>query len=101
MATIDSLTLEVTAETTKAISSLNRVSSALKNLKDSLPTQQKLEGTAKGFKALTDQISSLSLSNRNLTQIKTIGTIAKNISKLSAASPSNIKKIAEDRKSVV
>jgi len=96
MATVDNLTLEISADATKALTSLNKVSTALKTLKDSLPTKQKLEGTAQGFKTLTEQISKLSLSTKSLNQIKAMGTIANSLKKMSSISPSNIKKTAEN-----
>lgn len=96
MAQVDNLVLEISADSTKAITALNNISSALGTLKKNLPTKQKLENTAQGFKALTDQISKLSLSAKNLDKIKAISTIAKNLSKLNSISPSKIKTTAEN-----
>ena len=82
MATIDNLTLEIQADSSKAITSLNNLANAMKGLKTNLPTKAKLENTAKGFKTLTDELSKISTSAKNLDKIKAIGTIAKNLNKL-------------------
>ena len=94
MATIDNLTLEITADSSKATTSLNNLAGALAKLKTNLPTKAKLEGTAEGFKTLATAISKLSLSNRSLEQIKAIGKIGNALSKISQVSPSNIQKTA-------
>ena len=94
MATIDNLTLELTADGTKAVRALNEMATAMGNLKDKLPTQGKLEGASKGFKALADEISKLSLSAKNLDKIKAIGTIANNLNKLNDVKTSVIARTA-------
>lgn len=96
MATVDNLTLEISADSQKAITSLNNLSTALNNLKRGLPTKAKLENSAQGFKTLTEQISKLSLSAKNLDKIKAISTIAKNLSKLNSVNPSKLKATAEN-----
>lgn len=96
MATIDNLTLEITANSTSAVNSLDKLSTALGKLKTNLPTQAKLESSAKGFKALKDEISKLSLSAKNLDRIKAIGQIGNALSKISSVSPANIKKNADN-----
>ena len=96
MAQIDNLVLEISADSTKAIGALNNLSTSLSNLKKNLPTKKRLEETAQGFKALTDQISKLSLSAKNLDKIKAISTIARNLAKLNSVSPSRLKSTAEN-----
>lgn len=96
MATIDNLTLEITADANKATTSLNNLSTALGNLKSNLPTKAKLTNASEGFKALTSEISKLSLSAKNLNRIKAIGQIGNALSKISSVSPANIKKSAEN-----
>lgn len=96
MATVDNLTLEISADSQKAITSLNNVSTALNNLKRGLPSKAKLENSAQGFKTLTEQISKLSLSAKNLDRIKAISTIARNLSKLNSVNPSKLKATAEN-----
>ena len=96
MATVDNLTLEISADSQKAITSLNNLSTALNNLKRGLPTKAKLENSAQGFKTLTEAISKLSLSAKNLDKIKAISTIAKNLSKLNSVNPSKLKATAEN-----
>lgn len=95
MATIDNLTLELNADATKAIRALNEMATAMSNLKANLPTQGKLEGASKGFKALADEISKLSLSAKNLDKIKAIGTIANNLNKLNSVKTSVISSTAK------
>ena len=96
MAQVDNLVLEISADSSKAIGALNNLSTSLGNLKKNLPTKQKLENTAQGFKALTEQISKLSLSAKNLDKIKAISTIARNLSKLNSVNPSKLKSTAEN-----
>lgn len=95
MATIDSLTLDISADSSKAINAINNLSTALGGLKKSLPTKTKLENTAQGFKTLADQISKLSLSAKNLDKIKAVGTIAKNLAKLNDVKPKTIENTAK------
>ena len=80
MATVDNLTLEINADASKAITSLNKLTTSLNNLKKGLPTKENLEGTAQGLKTLTDQISKLSFSAKTLDKIKAIPNIAKSLS---------------------
>lgn len=95
MATIDNLTLEIQADSSKAVTSLNNLANALKGLKTSLPTKAKLENTAKGFKTLTDELSKISTSAKNLDKIKAVGTIAKNLNKLNDVNANVIKNTAK------
>jgi len=95
MATIDNLTLELNADGTKAVRALTELATAMGNLKANLPTQGKLEGASKGFKALADEISKLSLSAKNLDKIKAIGTIANNLNKLNSVKTSVISSTAK------
>lgn len=96
MAQIDNLTLDITADASKAITSLNNLATALGKLKSNLPTNAKLTNTSKGFKALTSEISKLSLSAKNLNRIKAIGQIGNALSKISSVSPANIRKSADN-----
>ena len=96
MATVDNLTLEISADSQKAITSLNNLSTALNNLKRGLPSKAKLENSAQGFKTLTEAISKLSLSAKNLDKIEAISTIARNLSKLNSVNPSKLKATAEN-----
>ena len=95
MATIDNLTLEIQADSSKAITSLNNLANAMKGLKTNLPTKAKLENTAKGFKTLTDELSKISTSAKNLDKIKAIGTIAKNLNKLNDVNSNVLKNTAK------
>ena len=95
MATIDNLTLEIQADSSKAVTSLNNLANALKGLKTNLPTKAKLENTAKGFKTLTDELSKISTSAKNLDKIKAVGTIAKNLNKLNDVNSNVIKNTAK------
>ena len=95
MATIDNLTLEIQADSSKAVTSLNNLANALKGLKTNLPTKAKLENTAKGFKTLTDELSKISTSAKNLDKIKAVGTIAKNLNKLNDVNANVIKNTAK------
>ena len=95
MATIDNLTLEIQADSSKAVTSLNNLANALKGLKTNLPAKAKLENTAKGFKTLTDELSKISTSAKNLDKIKAVGTIAKNLNKLNDVNANVIKNTAK------
>ena len=95
MATIDNLTLEIQADSSKAITSLTNLANAMKGLKTNLPTKAKLENTAKGFKTLTDELSKISTSAKNLDKIKAVGTIAKNLNKLNDVNTNVIKNTAK------
>ena len=100
MAQIDNLTLEITADSKNAINALNNLVDSLSRLKTSLPTKAKLDNTSQGFKALTSEISKLSLSAKNLDKIKAISTIARNLSKFNSVSPAKIKNTAANLESL-
>ena len=87
MAQIDNLTLEITADSAKAVNALTNLSNALNSFKTSMPTKAKFDNMAQGFKGLREEISKLSVSSRSLEKIKSIGTIARNLSKLNSVNP--------------
>lgn len=87
MAQIDNLTLEITADSAKAVNALTNLSNALNSFKTSMPTKAKFDNMAQGFKGLREEISKLSVSSRSLEKIKSIGTIARNLGKLNSVNP--------------
>lgn len=94
MATIDNLTLEITANAGKSVDTVTKLATALGSLKSNLPSKAILTGTASGFKALAEEISKVSLSAKNLDKIKAIGTIANNLNKLNNVNSNVIKNTA-------
>ena len=95
MATIDNLTLEIKADASKATTALNNLSTSMANLKKSLPTKAKLEDTAQGLKALTAELSKVSLSAKSLIQIKAIGSVAKSLSQFNNVKSKSISNTAQ------
>ena len=57
MAQIDNLTLEITADSAKAVNALTNLSNALNSFKTSMPTKAKFDNMAQGFKGLREEIS--------------------------------------------
>lgn len=86
MAVIDNLTLELNADSTKAVKAIEALSRSLATLKTSIPTGNALNKTADGLKNLAESISKISLSNRSLEKIKALGDIGKSLTKIKEGS---------------
>ena len=86
MAVIDNLTLELNADSTKAVKAIEALSRSLATLKTSIPTGNSLNKTADGLKNLAESISKISLSNRSLEKIKALGDIGKSLTKIKEGS---------------
>lgn len=82
MATIDNLTLELNADSTKAIKAIDALSQSMNSLKTNMPKQSAFNGTVKGLQSLRTELSKISTSAKGLEKIKALGDIAKGLSKI-------------------
>ena len=82
MATIDNLTLEITADSDKAVRALSALSQSMSALKTSMPKGSSFNGTVQGFKALREELSKISTTTKGLEKIKALGDIAKGLTKI-------------------
>ena len=82
MATIDNLTLELNADSTKAIKAIDALSQSMASLKVNMPKGTAFNGTVKGLQSLRTELSKISTSAKGLEKIKALGDIAKGLSKI-------------------
>ena len=94
MAQIDTLTLEITSNASKAVQSLDNLSAALGRFKNNMPAKGKFDSLASGFRSLRNELSKLSVSPKTLIQLKSIGSLAGNLAKLNDVKAKNIENTA-------
>ena len=94
MAQIDTLTLEITSNASKAVQSLDNLSTALGRFKNNMPAKGKFDSLASGFRSLRNELSKLSVSPKTLIQLKSIGSLAGNLAKLNDVKAKNIENTA-------
>ena len=59
MAQIDNLTLEITADSAKAVNALTNLGNALNSFKSNMTTKAKFDNMTQGFKNLREEIAKL------------------------------------------